>query len=449
MKKYIINGLVCLEHELKKCDIEITNERISAIADKLPRDPDAEVIDGNGFTLIPGIVDFHTHLEEKGQHFTMSDTYRSGTKLAVLSGITTVNAFIIQGFNQSLAQAISSVAAQAEHNAYCDYRWHLTPIRFSDINYTDIGRWIEKGFTTYKFYTTYKQANLFLSYERLSEVIRRMKKFEPQFIIHCEDETILNQSKNNDFYSALNYAKIHNEEAELTAVEKVIGICRATQTQVHIAHVSSSDAFGQIELAKRDCAITCETTPPYIFLNDNKLAGQKHYRYLSTPPLRSEECRHLMEVKTSMGYPEILASNHKAFFDEDYETHQEDYRSLPNGLPSMGALFPLFYDLLVNKYQWDLPKLMKKLSVNPATAAKIYPQKGVIAVGSDADIVMFNPKGASRPIISSFTQNYNIWEDFNTAIEIKHVFLRGQQVVKDGQLSDEQNCTGKALCHLT
>jgi dihydropyrimidinase len=446
MIRYIINGTVCLEHELKKCDIEITDGIITAIGEKLPKIPEGELIDASGLYVIPGIVDFHTHIQEKGLHFNQSETYRSGSKLAILNGITTINAFIVQNFNQSLAQAITSTAELAENNCYCDYRWHLTPTRFSDINYTDIGRWVDKGFGTYKFYTTYKQQNLYLTYERISEIIRRLKKYEPQFIIHAEDETIMNQVHiSNDFRNFMNFARIHNEESELTAVEKIIKICKSTQTQIHMAHVSSSDAFGQIELAKRDCAITCETTPHYVFFNDQKLLEGDRANYFITPPLRNEECRHLMEVKTSMGYPEVICSNHKAFSDSDYQ-NKDDYRNVPSGMPGMGALFPMFYDLLVGKYKWELPKLMSRLAINPAMLAKIYPKKGVIAVGSDADIVLFNPNGTQKQIMSSFEQSFNIWHEFQTKVEIKEVLLRGQSVVKNGQLLNEDQCKGKPLC---
>jgi dihydropyrimidinase len=155
-----------------------------------------------------------------------------------------------------------------------------------------------------------------------------------------------------------------------------------------------------------------------------------------------------MEVKVSMSYPEILSSNHKTYFDNDYEEHKSDFRALPKGISSLGALFPLFYDLLIKKYKWELPKLMQKFSVNPATLAKIYPRKGVIAVGSDADLVIFSDNGPERTIQGSDSQNFNVWENYKTNVDIKSVFVRGNLIVKDGKLKDENVCMGKPLCQL-
>ena len=153
-----------------------------------------------------------------------------------------------------------------------------------------------------------------------------------------------------------------------------------------------------------------------------------------------------MEIKTSMGYPEILCSNHKAYSDDIYKSFVNDYRSMPSGMPSLGVLFPLFYDLLVKKHEWDLPKLMKKLSFNPANMAQIYPKKGTIAVGSDADLVIFDPNGKPRTVTSSLAKQYNAWSDFTTNVEIKEVLLRGTTVVKNGKLVNEDKRIGQALC---
>lgn len=448
MKFYLVNANVCLEHELKVCDIEVTENKITALGVNLPKDPDAEVIDYKGFTIIPGLVDFNTHLDEKIGLYDLAEDYKTGSQFALMSGITTINAFITQGFNQSLTQAITNAAHKAEHNTFTDYRWHLTPTRFSEINYNDIFKWIEKGFSTFKFYTTYKQLNLYLPYEKIQEIVRRLKRYEPQFLLHCEDEAVMSSAKTKmeNHKNPYSHTILRSEETENTAVDKLIDICRLTQTYIHIVHVSTSDSLGQIQLSKRECPISSEVCPHHIFFNNDMLNLEKGHRYLTTPPLRDETCRNYMELKLAMGYPDIIASNHKAYLKTDKDNFKDDYRSVPTGLPAMGALFPMFYDLLVKKHGWDLPKLMQKLSVNPARMAKIYPQKGSIVKGADADFVVFNPNGPSRKIVASLTDVYNPWDSFSTNVNIKNVFLRGHKVVEDGKLINPSEPIGKPLC---
>ncbi len=448
MKYYLVNGLVCLEHELKVCDIEVTEGKISAIGINLLKDTEAEIVDLKGNTVIPGIVDFNTHIDEKIGLYNLAENYSLGSQLAILNGITTINSFITQGFNQSLTQAISTAAHKAENNTFCDYRWHLTPTRFSEINYNDIFKWIEKGFSTFKFYTTYKQLNLYLPYEKILEIVRRLKRYDPQFLIHCEDEAVMSSAKTKmeNHKNPFSHTILRSEECENTSVDKIIDICKLTQTYIHIVHVSTSDSLGQIQLSKRECPITSEVTPQYIFYNSDILQCDKGYRFVTTPPLRDETCRNYMELKLAMGYPDIIASNHKAYLKIDKDNFKEDYRSVPSGLPAMGAILPLFYDLLIKKHGWDLPRLMQKLATNPARMAKIYPQKGAIVKGADADFVVFNPNGTSQKIISSLADVYNPWESFSTHINIKSVYLRGQKVVENGKILNPEVPSGKPLC---
>lgn len=448
MKTYIVNGNVCFEENTEICDIEITDHNISAIGVNLSRESGSKVIDAKGKLVLPGLVDFHSHFQETVGPHTSNETYTTGTKVAILNGITTVNCFVSQNFNQSLSIAIGSAVEKAKDKIYCDVRWHITPTRFSDINYNDIAKWIERGFTSFKFYTTYKQSNLYLPYEKLLEIVRRLNRYDPTIIVHCEDEAVMNSARisNGDPKNIKAQAIIRNEEAELFATEKVIDICKMTQVNIVIAHVSSADTLGQVELAKRDCPLICEVTPHYVFLNQDRYLQENGHRYLVTPPLRSEECRELMQKKILMDYADIFSSNHRSYSKSDKDRSKIDYRQNPAGIPTIGALFYLFSDLFINQYDFPLHIYVRKLTSNPARMAGIYPQKGVIAENSDADIIIVNPNGESRPVVPTLVNSYNPWEDFNTRFSMDYVFLRGQLVVKDNKLIDEDNMSGEILC---
>lgn len=450
MKTYIINGNVCFEEKSEICEIEITDDIITNIGHKLTKEEGAKIIDAKGKLVMPGLVDFHAHLQETVGPHTSNETYTSGTKVALLNGITTVNCFISQNFNQSLTQAINAAVDKSKNKIYSDVRWHITPTRFSDINYNDISKWIEKGFNTFKFYTTYKQSNLYLPYEKLLEITRRLNRYDPTIIVHCEDEAVMSSARisNGEPKNIKAQGIIRNEEAELFATEKIIDICKLTQVNIVIAHVSSADTLGQIELAKRDCPVVCEVTPPYVFLNEECYQKENGHRYLVNPPLRSEECRELMLKKILMDYADIFSSNHRTYSKEDKDRSKTDYRQNPVGIPTIGALFYLFSDLFINQYDFPLHLYVRKLTSNPARMAGIYPKKGVIAVGSDADIIIVNPNAQERPIIPTLVNSYNPWEGYTTNFSMDYVLLRGNIVVENNKIIDEENKQGKILCDI-
>ena len=447
MKTYIVNGTVVFEQKVEVSDIEINDGKITAIGVNLPKSPGATVIDAAGKYVFPGVVDFHTHFAEVNGLFTSNDSYTSGTKAAILNGVTTVNGFIQQNFNKALSQAITDTMELAKDNVYTHIRWHLTPTRFSDVNYSEISKWIERGLKTFKFYTTYKQQNLYLPYDKIQEILKRLRNYEPTVLIHCEDDAVISGSKilGQNYSTASTLSSMRNEESELRAVESIISICKNAQTDVIIAHVSSSDSMGQIQLAKRECPIHCEVTPPNIFLSEEAFLNDNGYRYNIFPPLRSRECRALMEKKILLDYAEIFSSNHRAYSKDAKDKSKNDIRNVPQGLPSVGVLFHLFTELFMTHPELPLHQFYRKLSSIPARFAGIYPQKGCIQVDSDADLLIVNMNGEPRELYGTLANSYNPWEGRKTKYRFDYVLLNGEIVVKSDKLVNESKMSGKIL----
>jgi dihydropyrimidinase len=451
MKTYIINGTVIFEQKVEISDIEIKDGKINKIGQNLKREDNSVVIDATGKHVFPGIVDFHAHFNETIGHYSTNETVSSATYSGILNGVTTVNSFILQDANHSMVQSISTSIEQAKNKTYSDIRWHLTPTRFSDVNFTEINRLIDKGFCTFKFYTTYKNANLYLSYDKISEFVKRISLSEPTILIHCEEDTVMNMTKlqSKEQLTPSSMCDIRNEESELNAVERVIDICKITQSDTVVAHCSTSDSIGQIELAKRECPIMCEVTPPNIFLSEVFYNKENGHRYHITPPLRSEECRQLMEKKILLNYAEIFSSNHRSYSLENKDKSKNDIRNVPQGIPSIGALFHLFTKFYLSNPDFPFHNFFRKLSSNPARLAKIYPQKGVIAIGSDADILVVNLNGEERQLYGTLTPNsFNPWEHLKTKFRFDYVLLRGKVVVKDDKIVDVNNFSGEILTTL-
>jgi dihydropyrimidinase len=410
-----------------------------------------EIIDASGFYVLPGMIDIHTHLDDNVGKYNLADNYRTGSEIAVLNGITTLYSFVTQGKNETLKQAIDRAKQKSYGNTFCDVMWHLTPTGFNDDNWNDIYECIEIGFKTFKFYTTYKKAGIYSSYEKLEEIFGKLNKYGLTFLIHCEDNEIIEKesAKNYNLSKSYSHALLRPKESEIKAINKLIGLARKYNIKMHIVHVSTSEGADLINDAKKDIKITCETAPHYLFLNDEYLKKENGHRWICSPPLRDEKNTIAMKSKARKGYFDIYATDHCAFTkkdkDAEFGNSEKDVRNVPNGIAGIGALPHLTFKLYSDNFNGAMFELSKRLSANPAKITGIYPRKGAIKIGSDADLVILNPNGKEKNIKSSLSNVYETYPGFKTKLSFKYVFVRGNLVVKDDKILGENNLIGKDL----
>lgn len=438
MEKVLIkNGQVWLEDGPRATDLLLENGLIADIGRIDYRVEGCDIVAAAGCDVLPGLIDIHTHLDDTIGDFQLADNWPSGSEIAILNGITTLCSFITQRPGGSLPAAVERALNQAEHRSYTDYSFHLTPLSFARADWAYIEKLMADGFRTFKFYTTYRQAGLFVDYRKLKELMQRLAEMEAGVLVHCEDEAVLERAGGAiiDGADPYRHALSRPPEAEIEAVKRVLEIVDRTGCRTHIVHVSMPRAAESIAEARQDLPVSCETCPQYLFLSDEKLRKEDGHRFICSPPLRSEDDRkRLCDIAQSQGF-DIYATDHCAFLKEDKDRYRQDFRKIPNGLPGIGALVPLIYEL-----HRDLHSLWQHLSLNPAKMAGLYPHKGIIRKGADADLVIVNREGRERKIISSLSDVYDPFDGLTTRLEIKTVFLRGRKVVDDGRLcqSDPQ-----------
>lgn len=448
MKSTLIkNGWVCFEDGMRLEDVYIQNGKF-VNADKSKK---ADMtIDAAGFYVLPGMIDIHTHLDDNAGRYNLADNYRRGSEIAVLNGITTLYSFITQGKHETLKQAIDRAKQKSHRNTFCDLMWHLTPTGFDDENWKEITEYAENGFKTFKFYTTYEKAGLYSSYEKLDKIFEKLKKYNLTFLIHCEDNDIIKRQPDNkyDLSKPLSHALLRPKEAEVKAIIKLAEIAEKHDVKLHVVHVSTSEGAELIDKAREKMDITCETAPHYLFLNDEYLKKENGHRWICSPPLRDDRNVLEMQKKARDGYFDIFATDHCAFTkkdkDEEIKNQKPDIRNIPNGLAGIGALPHLTFNLYSDNFNDAVFELSRRLSANPAKITGLYPGKGAIKEGSDADLVVLNPNGEEKNIKSSLSDVYETYPGLKTKLKFKNVFIRGEKIVENDKLLNSE-CTGKSI----
>ncbi len=444
----IKNGLVCFEDGVRRGDVFIRREKISSSFAGSAAD---EIINADGCYVMPGMIDIHTHLYDKIGNYNLADGYEAGTKIAVLNGITSLYNFVTQGRNETLKDSIEKARVKAKGKSYCDYGWHLTPTAAGEEKYKEAEEAIENGFKTFKFYTTYRNAGLYTSYNELEKVFAGLGKHDITFLMHCEDNGIIEaeSEKEFDFTKPFTHTLLRPKQAEIKAIGNVINAAMKYNARLHIVHVSTAEGAELINKAKGKMRITCETAPHYLFLNNDLLKKENGHGWICSPPLRDKENTKEMTEKAKQGYFDIFATDHCAFLKRDKDngffSKVPDIRKVPNGIAGIGALPHLTFKLYSDNFRNGIFELSRRLSVNPAKITGIYPKKGVIREGSDADLVILNASGEEREIKSSLSDVYETYPRKKTKLNFKYVIVRGNVIVKDNRITNEKNFAGECI----
>lgn len=438
----IRNGTVHLEDRSLVTDVLVEDGLVADIGRYGHEVGDCETIDAKGLHVMPGLIDIHTHLDDTIGGYRLADTWATGSEIAMRNGITTLCGFVTQRPGTTLRESADSAMAGAEGHSHCDYSFHLTPTSFGREDWACIEKLLSDGFRTFKFYTTYRQAGLYLGYDGLGDVMRRLSDMGMATLVHCEDDSTLTEaaSKVTDKAGPYGHALSRPAQAELEAIRRVLEITGKTKCRTHIVHVSTPEGAVLIERARHDLPLTCETCPQYLWLSEEKLKEPDGHRFICSPPLRTEEDRAEMRGLALQGAFDAYASDHCAFTRCDKDGNRDDYSKVPNGLPGIGALVPMIHDL-----HRDPAALARRLALNPARIAGLYPRKGAIRKGSDADLAIFEADGPEEPVRSSLADVYEPYAEKSTRLLAKYVLLRGRLAAKDGESPVGLKHTGKRV----
>jgi dihydropyrimidinase len=435
-------GTLVLEDRVEKGDLVVRGGRIAAAGAGVPRAADAEVIDCRGELVFPGLVDLHVHVDDRIGAFELADTWGSGSRIAIATGVTSLAAFATQPPRgaRTVMETVDAASSRARGRSFCDFALHTTPTRWEDGAWRALEELTARGHRTIKLYTTYASAGLLATEAVVARALARGAELGLTVLLHCEDDEVLARAAADpeiDWSAATAHAISRPVVAEQRAVERAIELCRRTGGRLHVVHVSTPAAARLIREAAAELPLTCETCPQYLALDDAQLARPDGWRWLCSPPLRDAEARDEMLDLARRGFFDVLATDHCAFSRADKMTGAgRDVRETPSGVAGLGALAPLGRELLLADAPDEaaLLRFARMLSGNPARILGLHPRKGSLTAGADADVVVARLDAEPAPIRSSLADVHETYENRSSRWRASRVYLRGRLAAEGGRV---------------
>lgn len=444
MATLIKNGKIVQSDKTFCADILIEEEKIVKISEKIHAEG-CEVIDANGCFIFPGFIDTHTHFDLDTGTTKTSDDFNTGTKAAIMGGTTTVLDFATQDKGCTLKKAYDVWTEKAENNSFCDFGFHMAIVDYNDDVEKEMEEILEMGMPSFKLYMAYDA--LRVNDGEIYKALRRSKEIGGIIGFHCENGDIINtlikESTEKGEKTPYYHPRSKPPEIEGEATERVIAIADMVNAPLYIVHVTCREALLKIEDAKaQGIEVYGETCPQYLLLDISKYGEEddesfEAAKYVLSPPLRKEKNQHILWEGIRRDVIDFIGTDHCSFnFKGQKDLGINDYSKIPNGIPGVEHRFSLIYTEGVKKKKITINKMVEILATNPAKFFGMYPLKGEILEGSLADIVIYDPE--ENWTITSENQHQNVdytpYEGFNVSGKIKHVFLRGNHVVEDGNM---------------
>jgi len=444
MSIIIKGGTIVTPRKSYISDIKIEGEVIAEIGENL-EDNNAQVIDATGCLLFPGFIDSHTHLDLDTGYTRTADNFKTGTAAAIVGGTTTILDFATQNKGETLSEALNNWHKLAVDVSSCDYGFHMAITEWNEDIKNELKVMKDQGITSYKAYMAYD--SLRLNDGDIYDILKSLKKYNSILGVHCENGDLVNTmikeqlKEGNTTPAAHPLSRPNMVEAE--AVSRYMDIANLAKAPIYIVHLSTKEALEvALKARKKGQEVYIESCPQYLLLEDSKysLEGFESAKYVLSPPLRkSEDIERLWQALKEEDI-DIIGTDHCSFNFKGQKDHGiNDFSKIPNGIPGVEHRPALMYTYGVDKGRITKEQMCSLLSENVAKLFGMYPRKGVLRVGSDADIVIWDK--ITPGIISKDNQKQNVdytpFEGFETVGCAKHVLLRGTHIVEDGIIIKE------------
>jgi len=436
------NGVIVTATDMHAGDIGITNGKVAAIASSLPQEGAGKVIDAAGRMVIPGGIDVHTHLDMPFGGTTSADDFESGTIAAAHGGTTTLIDFAIQYKGQSLRQAFEAWMKKAEGKAAIDYAFHCIITDLGTAQLEEMGALVREGVSSFKLFMAYPGVFM-LDDATIFKAMSQAAKVGGLICMHAENGGVIDvivqralaEGKKSPKYHALT----RPTTAEAEATSRAIALAEMAGAPVYIVHLSCNEALEKVREARdRGLAAYAETCPQYLFLSIDKMdaPGFEGAKYVFTPPLREKWHQEKLWQGLARDTLQVVSTDHCPFcFKEQKELGKDDFTKIPNGGPGIEHRLSLVYTGGIHGGRFSPNRFVQLVATAPAKLFGLYPRKGTIAVGSDADLVVWDPN--AEEVISADTHHMRVDYSMFEGIKVKGlprvVMSRGKVVIENGK----------------
>ena len=445
MSILIQNGTLICPQGPVKADLRVRGGKITEIGPGLPPE-DSRLVDAAGKLVFPGFIDTHTHLEmNKGLPNETADDWSSGTRAALIGGTTCVLDFAEPERGASLASALETWHRRADGRASCHYGFHMTIKDWNSAIRAELPDMTAGGVTSYKIYLAYD--NLRISDGDAYEVVRAVGELGGVVGCHCENGDLVSAGiaaqKAAGHLSPAAHPLSRPAAVEAEAVDRWLAIGELAGYPVNIVHLSTCRALQAVRQARmRGQEVYVETCPQYLLLNESKyqLPGFEGAKFVLSPPLRTPADQDALWEALSAGEVDTVGTDHCSFRLSVKALGRDDFSRIPNGIPGVEHRPILLYTYGVTAGHISPHQMMRLLSEQPAKLFGMYPQKGALAVGSDGDIVIWDPDYTGRISVARQLQavDYTPYEGLAVRGRAETVLLLGETVVEDGALVREK-----------
>ena len=451
MKKTVLlkDGYIVLPDETIRGSLRVEGEVIKAMGELSPL-PGEEVIDCEGCYLLPGGIETHTHLQLESMGTVTADDFASGTRAALAGGTTTVIDFATQFHGETMARGLERWHEKADGNCAIDYGFHMALTEWNSKLKSEMEDIVRGGISSFKMYMAYKD-NMMVQEDEIYDALEETQRLGATIGFHCENglliDLLVRKEKEAGHLSPYYHQLTRPDAFEEEAIVRLGAVNHLLHANHHVVHLSTAKGLSAINRTReRGIRVMVETCPQYLLLDSSRYGTAKtddfeSAKYIMSPPLRERRDQEALWGGLASEEIQFVGTDHCSFnFIGQKDMGRDDFSKIPNGAPGIETRMHLLYSYGVAKGRMDVNRYSVITATNAAKYFGLYPKKGILNVGSDADIVILDPRIEWTLTSDLLHENcdYTPYEGFAMQGKIRDVFLRGRHKLASGKIVIEE-----------